>query len=138
MGYQVGPAEIPGADRVFKVKADVDITKYMAVIQSSGEDNEVDVPGAAGEAIWGIAQEAADYSEGQHHVSVRTMGFSKALAFDGAIVAGDWLQVGDTSGRLDTAAAGDYVVARACEASAAQDDLIVVMLIPGGYAIPGG
>jgi hypothetical protein len=138
MGYQVGPAEIPGGDRVFKVKTDVDITKYQAVIQSSGEDNEVDVPGAAGVAAWGIAQEAVDYSEGQHHVSVRTQGFSKALAFDGDIAAGERLQVGDTSGRLDTAAAGDYVVAIACEAAAAQDDLIVVMVVPSIYSIPGG
>ncbi len=134
--YQVGPAEVTGADRTFKVKADVDIVKYSAVIQSSGEDGEVDVPAAAGAAIWGIAQEEVDYSEGQHHVRVRTMGFSHALAFDGNIVAGDWLQVGDTSGRLDTAASGDYVVARSTQASATQDDLIVVMIIPGGYQIP--
>lgn len=136
MPYQVGPAEIPGADRTFKVAADTDITKYAAVIQSSGEDFEVTVPSAAGAAAWGIAQEDVDYSEGQHYVTVRLYGISKAIAYDGDIVPGDFLQVGDTTGRLDTAASGDYVIARALQASAAQDDIIVVMLLPGGYAIP--
>lgn len=136
MGYQAGPAEVPGGDRTFEVKADTDILQYAAVIQSSGEDNQIDNPGAAGDACWGFAQEACDYSEGQHHVSVRCMGFSKAIAFDGDIVAGDFLQAGDTSGRVDTAASGDYVFARSCQASAAQDDLIVVQVLPGGYAIP--
>lgn len=134
--YQVGPAEIPGGDRTFKVKANTDITKYAAVVQSSGQDNEIDMPGAAGAAAWGIAQESVDYSEGQHFCVVRTLGFSKAIAYDGDIVAGDFLQIGDTAGRLDTAASGDYVIARACQASSAQDDLIVVQLLPGGYAIP--
>lgn len=136
MSYQVGPAEITGGDRTFKVKTDVDITQYAAVIQSSGEDGEVDVPGAAGVAAWGIAQEEVDYSEGQHYVLVRTAGFSKAIAFDGDIVAGDFLQIGDTTGRLDTAASGDYVIARATQASAAQDDIIVVQVLTGGYKIP--
>lgn len=138
MTYQVGPAEVPGGDRTFKVKTDVDITKYAAVIQSSGEDGEVDVPGAAGDAAWGIAQEAVDYSEGQHYVSVRLLGVSKAIAFDGDIVAGDFMQVGDTTGRLDTAAAGDYVIARSTQASAAQDDIIVVVMLLGGFVLPGG
>lgn len=136
MSYQVGPAEIPGADRTFKVKENVDITQYAAVIQSSGADGEVDVPGAAGVAAWGFAQEAVDYSEGQHYVSVRTAGFSKAIAFDGDIVAGDFLQVGDTAGRVDTAASGDYVIARATQASVAKDDIIIVQVLPGGYQIP--
>lgn len=138
MSYQVGPAEVPGGDRTFKVKANVDILQYAAVIQSSGANGEVDVPGAAGVAAWGFAQEAVDYSEGQHHVRVRTQGFSMAIAVDGDIAAGDFLQVGDTSGRVDTAAAGDYVIARAVEASAAQDDLIVVQVLTGGYQIPAG
>ena len=136
MAYQVGPAEVPGGDRTFGVKADTDVTQYAAVIQSSGQDNEIDMPAAAGDPAWGFAQEAVDYSEGQHHVVVRTMGFSKAIAFDGDIAAGDWLQVGDSSGRVDTAAAGDYVIARACHASAAQDDIIVVQVLIGGYLIP--
>lgn len=138
MSYQVGPAEVPGGDRTFGVKTNVDILQYAAVIQSSGVDGEVDVPGAAGAAAWGFAQEAVDYSEGQHHVRVRLLGVSKAIAFDGDIAAGDFLQVGDTSGRVDTAAAGDYVIARATEASAAQDDLITVQVLPGGYLIPAG
>jgi len=138
MSYQVGPAEVPGGDRTFKVKTDVDILQYAAVIQSSGVDGEVDVPGAAGAASWGFAQEAVDYSEGQHYVLVRTMGFSKAIAFDGDIAAGDFLQVGDTDGRVDTAAGGDYVIARSTQASAAKGDLIVVQVLQGGYLIPGG
>jgi len=136
MSYQVGPAEVPGGDRTFRVKANVDILQYAAVIQSSGEDGEVDVPGAAGVASWGFAQEAVDYSEGQHYVLVRTMGFSKAIAFDGNIVAGDFLQVGDTDGRVDTAASGDYVIARASQASAAKGDEITVQVLTGGYKIP--
>ena len=136
MTYQVGPAEVPGGDRVFEVKLNVDITQYMAVIQSAGEDNQIDVPGGSTVASWGIAQEDVDYSEGQTYVKVRTMGFSKALAYDGDIVAGDWLMIGDASGRLDTAAgSGTYVIARACQAAAAQDDLIIVQLLPGGYYI---
>ena len=138
MAYQVGPAEVPGGDRTFKVKADTDITKYAAVIQSSGQDNEIDMPGAAGDPAWGFAQEEVDYSEGQHHVVVRTMGFSKAIALDGSIGAGAWLQVGDTSGRVTTASTGDYVIARACHASAALDDIIVVQVLTGGYLIPTG
>lgn len=138
MSYQVGPAEVTGGDRTFGVKLNVDIVQYAAVIQSNGVDGEVDVPGAGGDAAWGIAQEAVDYSEGQHHVVVRLLGVSKAIAFDGDIVAGDFLQVGDTTGRLDTAAAGDYVIARATQASAAQDDIIVVMMLPGGFVLPGG
>ena len=138
MSYQVGPAEVPGGDRTFRVKADVDILQYAAVIQSSGEDGEVDVPGAAGVASWGFAQEAVDYSEGQHYVRVRCLGFSKAIALDGNIAAGAWLQVADTSGRVATAAGGDYVIARATQASAALNDLIVVQVVPGGYLIPGG
>lgn len=136
MAYQAGPAEVPGGDRVFEVKADTDILQYAAVIQSSGEDNQIDNPGAAGAACWGFAQEAVDYSEGQHHVVVRTMGFSKAIAFDGDIAAGDYLQAGDTSGRADTAASGDYVIACSCQASAAQDDLIVVQVLTGGFVLP--
>ena len=138
MSYQVGPAEVPGGDRTFRVKANVDILRYAAVIQSSGQDGEVDVPGATGVASWGFAQEAVDYSEGQHYVLVRTLGFSKAIAFDGDIAAGDFLQVGDTDGRVDTAAAGDYVIARSTQASAAKGDLIVVQVLQGGYLIPGG
>lgn len=138
MTYQVGPAEVTGGDRVFKVKEDVDILQYAAVIQSSGVDGEVDVPGAAGDPAWGFAQEEVVYEDGQHYVLVRPVGFSKAIAFDGDIVAGDFLQVGDTDGRVDTAAAGDYVIARATQASAAQDDLIVVQVLPGGYQIPAG
>ena len=138
MSYQIGPAEVPGGDRTFKVKLNVDLLQYAAVIQSSGENGEVDVPGAAGVASWGFAQEAVDYSDGQHHVRVRTMGFSFAIALDNGIAAGAWLQIGDTSGRVTTAAGGDYVIARACEASAALNDLIVVQVILGGYAIPGG
>lgn len=138
MTYQVGPAEVPGGDRTFGVKADVDITQYAAVIQSDGEDGEVDVPGAAGVASWGFAQEAVDYSGGQHYVVVRTMGFSKAIALDGNIVAGAFLQIGDTTGRVTTAAAGDYVIARATQASAALGDIIVVQVLTGGYQIPAG
>jgi len=136
--YQAGPAEVPGGDRTFGVKANTDITKYAAVIQSSGQDHEVDMPGAAGVAAWGFAQEAVDYSEGQHHVVVRTMGYSFALAYDGDIAAGELLQVGDTAGRVDTAAAGDHVIAKSCQASTAQDDLIVVQVLCGGYQIPAG
>lgn len=136
MPLQVGPAEIPGGDRTFVVHANQDITLYAAVIQSSGEDNTVTVPAAAGEASWGFAQEGVDYSEGQHHVKVRTMGFSLAIAFDGDIVPGDYLQIGDTTGRVDTAASGDFRIARACQASAAQDDLIVVQVLCGGYDMP--
>jgi len=136
MPYQVGPSEVPGGDRTFEVKADTDILQYAAIIQSDGEDNQIDNPGAAGVACWGFAQEAVDYSEGQHHVVVRTMGFSKAIALDGNIAAGAYLQVGDTSGRVTTAAAGDYVIARACHASAALNDIIVVQVINGGYLIP--
>jgi hypothetical protein len=77
-----------------------------------------------------------DYSEGQHYVRVRCYGFSKAIAYDGDIAAGDLLQVGDTTGRLDTAASGDYVIAKATQAASAQDDIIVVQLLPGGYSIP--
>lgn len=134
--YQAGPAEVPGGDRTFAVKADTDITLYAAVVQSSGQDHEIDMPSGAGEAAWGFAQEEADYSEGQHHIVVRTMGYSFARAYDGDITPGDFLQVGDAAGRVDTAASGDYVIARACQASAAQDDLIVVQVLPGGYQIP--
>ena len=92
--------------------------------------------GPSGAACWGFAQEAVDYSEGQIHVRVRCMGFSKAIAYDGDIVAGDYLQAGDTSGRVDTAASGDYVIARSCQASAAQDDLIVDQVLTGGFVLP--
>jgi len=138
MSYQVGPAEVTGGDRTFSVKTDVDILQYAAVIQSSGVDGEVDNPDAAGAAAWGFAQEAVDYSEGQHYVVVRTLGFSKAIALDGNIAAGAFLQIGDTSGRVTTAAAGDYVIARASQASAALNDIIVVQVLPGGYQIPAG
>jgi len=134
--YQVGPAEVPGGDRTFAVKANTDITKYAAVIQSSGQDNEVDMPGAAGVAGWGFAQESVDYSEGQHHVRVRTMGFSKAIAADGNIAAGARLAIADTAGKVTTAAATQYVVAKACQASAAAGDLIVVMVVPSIYVVP--
>lgn len=138
MTLQVGPAEVPGGDRVFVVIADQDITLYAVVINAASGDNTIDMPTAAGAAAWGFAQESVDYSEGQHHCKVRTMGFSLAIAFDGDIAAGEYLQIGDTSGRVDTAAAGDYIVARACEASAAQDDLIVVQVLLCGTPLPGG
>lgn len=136
MGFQVGPAEIVGGDRVFEVKLNVDLLKYAAVIQSAGENNQVDVPGGAGEAAWGLTQESVDYSGGQHHVIVRCVGMSKAIALDGNIVAGGLLQIGDTSGRLTTASTEDYLVARALEPSTALGDIITVMLLPGGVLTP--
>lgn len=134
MTYQPGPAEIPGGDRTFLVAADQDITQYAAVIQEATPTaNMIDMPSAAGAIVWGFAQESVDYSEGQHTCRVRCFGFTKVIAFDGDIVAGDFLQVGDALGRVDTATTGDYVIARACEESAAAGDIIVAMILPGGY-----
>jgi hypothetical protein len=93
---------------------------------------------AAGEIADGWVQETittADATNGRI-TNVRLMGITRAIA--GAAIARRALLAVTATGKVVTAVAGDYVVAKAMIAAAADLDHIDIMVLPVPYVLPYG
>lgn len=80
----------------------------------------------------GIIQDGADASATA--AKVRVFGITKALAHDGSITKGQLLSA-NAAGRVDghSGTSTEPIIGIALEASAAQDDEILIFLVPGGF-----
>lgn len=80
----------------------------------------------------GIVQNGYDASAAE--ANVRVFGVTYALAHDGSIAKGDLLEAA-AAGRVDThqGTSTDPIIGIALEASGAQDDEILIFLVPGGF-----
>lgn len=96
------------------------LTRFRAVKVSGA--SAVTAVTAQGERVIGIVQETASAEDAtnQRVVAVRTIGRSRAEA--GAAIARDALLTVTAVGKLETAAAGDYVIGRALNAAGADGD----------------
>ena len=125
MSQQVGVLDI-----TFEAAADLSAKQYYIVIMSAA--NKVNVSGANGKAI-GILQNKPKSGEA---AVVRVLGTSKVVSHDTTTIAvGDYL-TSDGNGKAEEADADfEFCIGMALEPSAADDDIIEVLVTHFQYGV---
>ena len=112
----------------FDANVDLSSSQWCAVspvAQSSGRA-KVGLPSGQGVYAWGILQNTPAADE---RADVRVHGKTKAKA-NAAFNAGVELTPAGTTGKLEAASSGDYVVAHSIQAASAANALVDVLVVP--------
>ena len=117
-------------DLSFDVAADLSDLQYCAVIYtasvSSGKAT-LSAPGGQGVICAGILQNSDADTAGDNG-NIRTIGTSKVKA-NATFDAGVELTIADSTGELEAASSGDYVVAISLQAAAEANHLVYAQLV---------
>ena len=127
-------------DKTYKITSAGGVNKWTALVPGAS-DGQCQLPTAANEVVIGIAQETqANQNE---NVVVRKYGISRAIAA-GAITAGAYVEVANTSGQLQAsnltsvpASATLHNIVGIAESSTSQvGEVFFVFLTPGPVVVP--
>jgi len=124
-------------DKTYKCEVTAGLGKFVAVMKGTA-DEQVKLPTSAGIACIGITQGTA--ADGKS-VAVRKLGISKAIALN-AVTRGQYVEIGDTSGRLQAAvltagsAAVHHIVGMAETTVTTTGDIFLVLLTNNPVSVP--
>lgn len=121
------PGNLSILDESFVANEDLSDSQNCVVVPAgsvSAGKTKVGLPGGQGVLALGVLLNDPESGE---IAQVRTMGYAKAIA-DSTFDAGVEVTIAATTGKIEAASSGDYVIGIAIEAAAEADQKVAIML----------